>query len=303
MSPAEARERQQQLDVEAPRIELGDAGSIELVAIPAGSFVMGDAKGYPDERPHAARIDRPIWMATREITNAQYAQFDTTHYSGYFDNLGKNNGRKGRPLNEPAQPVIRVSWHEARAFCQYLSQRTGLPVRLPTEAEWEYACRAGAETSMHYGPCDADFSKHENLADRSLLEQNYFFYLAPFERRNVGMRYNVAPFSVNNRFDDGLTSPDGTGKLAPNAFGLYDMHGNVQEWTSSTYLPYPYRADKAREGAGGPARRVARGGSWADRPRDARAGIRRPYPPWQRVHNVGLRIVVDMPPDGASAGK
>ncbi len=267
-------------------------GAVNLVPIPSGTFVMGDEEGYPDEKPRKAKVEKSFWMARTEITNAQFALFDPTHYSGYFDNLGKNNERKGKPLNQPEQPVIRVSYRQAQAFCQWLSQRTQLEVRLPTEQEWEYACRAGADTPMHYGPMDADFSQVENLADRALLEKGFFFPVVPLQRRRSGMRYMATPFALDNRYSDGMTSPDGTGLLEPNAWGLMDMHGNVQEWTSSLY----------EDGSGGPdAKRVVKGGSWMDRPADARAGIRRGYQPWRRVHNVGFCIVVQMPRTSARA--
>lgn len=294
MTVEEAREKQKRIGVKPPRIELGDAGVIELSAIPAGKFVMGDEEGYPDERPRAARIDRPFWMATTEVTNAQFAKFDPDHYSGYFDNLGKNNNRKGLPLNQPEQPAIRMSLAEAQAFCKWLSQRTGLTVRLPGEAEWEYACRAGAATPMHYGGLDADFSAHANLADKSLIEQNFFFPVVPLDKRRSGMRYMAAPLALDHRYNDGITSPSGTAELKPNAWGLHDMHGNVREWTTSLYASEADRDDPN-------AKRVVRGGSWMDRPEDARCGIRRGYEPWRRVHNVGFRIVVEMPEAHAAA--
>jgi formylglycine-generating enzyme required for sulfatase activity len=187
-----------------------------------------------------------------------------------------------------------MSLTEAQAFCKWLSERTGLTVRLPSEAEWEYACRAGSATPMHYGGLDADFSAHENLADRALIEQGFFFHVAPLDKRRSGMRYMATPFALDARYNDGIAAPSGTGELKPNAWGLYDMHGNVQEWTTSLYDPQAQGGDPK-------ARRVVRGGSWMDRPSDARCGIRRGYEPWRRVHNVGFRIVVEIPEAHAAA--
>jgi formylglycine-generating enzyme required for sulfatase activity len=107
------------------------------------------------------------------------------------------------------------------------------------------------------------------------------------------MRYLATPFALDPDHNDGVAAPEGTATHDPNAWGLHDMHGNVQEWTSSLYKPYPYRANDGRETRAGSELRVVRGGSWADRPRDARASIRRFYPPWQRVWNVGIRVVVE----------
>jgi formylglycine-generating enzyme required for sulfatase activity len=295
MTPEAAKEAQGALSDRRLTIELEGAQPIELVPIPAGKFVMGDTDrdgaGFPDEQPpHVREVEQPFWMATREITNQQYAAFRPDHYSGYFDNLGKNNNRKGRPLNEPGQPVIRISWQEAHEFCRWLSARTGKTVRLPTEAEWEWACRAGSARAMHYGGIDADFSGFENLADKALLEQNVFFHIPPFEKRWPGMKYLVTPFSLNANFNDGETLPTGESSHRPNRWGLHDMHGNVQEWTRSPYVPYEAGA---RQPGPQDGFMTVRGGSWADRPRDARSAIRRFYPRWQKVWNVGLRVVVE----------
>jgi formylglycine-generating enzyme required for sulfatase activity len=104
----------------------------------------------------------------------------------------------------------------------------------------------------------------------------------------------ATPFALDARYNDGIASPAGTAELKPNAWGLYDMHGNVQEWTTSLY-------DNGADRDEANTRRVVRGGSWMDRPDEARASIRRGYEPWRRVHNVGFRIVVQMPSRRASA--
>lgn len=274
---------------EALTITLGDS-SLDFAAIPAGQFVMGNRQGQPDEWPeHLARIERPFLMATREVANAQYALFDPEHESGFHDHLGKNNEHRGDPLNLPQQPVVRVSWEEAQAFCAWLSERTGRTVRLPTEAEWEYACRVGTGTALNYGSVEADFSPYENFADRALHEQAFFFPVKPYREWTTGMRYYSMPFALDARFSDGQTLPAEPGTLQPNTWGLCDMHGNVQEWTASPYRPYPSTSGEASDAE----EVVARGGSWMDRPQDARSAIRRPYASWQRVHNVGFRVVVE----------
>jgi formylglycine-generating enzyme required for sulfatase activity len=288
LSAEEATRQRDATGLAPKRIDLGGDMVIDLVPIPAGSFVMGDPNGQHDERPlSTVEVAKPFHMATREITNREYALFDPKHESGFFDNIGKNNEGRGEPLNRPEQPVVRVSWDEANAFCQWLSQKSGMKVRLPSEAEWEYACRAGTGDALNYGGLDDDFSKFENLSDLSFLRTGFFFPVRPYSTAQTSMRYYATPFALEPRFDDGQTLPQGVGMYQANRWGLHDMHGNVQEWTSSAYAPYPHK-----DGADG-TDRVARGGAWNDRPRDARSAIRRHYPPWQRVHNVGIRVVVE----------
>jgi len=123
---------------------------ITLVRIPAGEFVMGDAEGFPDEGPPCrVKIEKPFWIAKTIITNGQYNLFDPEHDSRYLDRGGKDHSNRGTPLNRPEQPVIRVSWERAKAFCDWLSQKTGRRYSLPTEAQWEYAARAGAAANQN----------------------------------------------------------------------------------------------------------------------------------------------------------
>ena len=117
---------------------------IDMVRIPAGQFVMGDAAGDPDEQTLCrVKIAKPFWMATKIITNAEFSLFDPKHDSRYLDRGGKDHSNRGHPLNRPEQPVIRVSWERAMAFCKWLSKKTGKTFTLPTEAQWEFACGAG----------------------------------------------------------------------------------------------------------------------------------------------------------------
>jgi hypothetical protein len=142
-------------------IDLGGGVELRLVRVPSGEFVMGDSRGYSDERPLArAKISKPFWMGKFEITNEQYARFDPSHDSR-FEHKGSwifSERHLGWLLNQPKQPVVRVSWHEAAAFCQWLSARCGQEVSLPTEAQWEWACRAGTSGAFYYGETNDDFS-------------------------------------------------------------------------------------------------------------------------------------------------
>ncbi len=276
-------------------IDLGGGITLKMRLIPPGAFVMGDPDGSPDESPLArVTIGRPFWMGECEVTNAQFARFDPDHDSLVESKLHYQFGITGYPMNEPAQPVVRVSWKNAAAFCRWLSERTGESFTLPTEAEWEYACRAGTATPFSFGAREADFSKHANLADRSLskMASNPYTLLQPMKQRPTRFDDYVPK---DRRFDDGAIVSVETGRYAPNAWGLRDMHGNVAEWTRSAFRPYPYRPDDGRNAATDEGRKVVRGGSWRDRPARCASGFRWGYPAWQSVFNVGFRVVCRMP--------
>ena len=204
---------------------------MELVRIPAGRFVMGGDAGCLDERPATAvEIPKPFWIGQFEVTNAQFARFDPAHDSRVESRHAMQFGVRGFYVNGPRQPVVRVSWREAMAFCRGCPSRRAAVFTLPTEAEWEYACRAGTETPFSYGDSSADFSRHANLADRTLRE----FVCDPYDKArspfpDPGKYDDWIP--RDDRFDDGGFVSEEVGRWEPNAWGLADMHGNVAEWT------------------------------------------------------------------------
>jgi len=158
---------------------------MQFVKINPGAFTMGSGNGHYDEVPeHTVTITQPFYMGTCEVTNAQYEQFDPNH--ALFDHRGFSHGAN--------EAVIFVSWVEAKAFCDWLNEREQLPYRLPTEAEWEYACRAGTTTDFFTG---------------SSLSSSYYN-----EQNQTGS-------------DDPDPVPLTVGTAMPNPWGLYDMHGNV----------------------------------------------------------------------------
>ena len=277
-------------DVTRRTVDLGENITIDLVLIPSGEFVMGDRHGETDERPLSrVKIERPFWMSVCEIANEQYGRFDESHDSRFESKNGYQFGVEGFELDQPQQPVVRVSWNRAMEFCRWLSQKTGQDFTLPSEAEWEYACRAGSAESMSYGDVDADFSDFANVADMKLRD----FATDPNTVHGPLTKYTRYDDWIprNTRFNDGGLVTVTVGSYRPNAWGLYDMHGNVAEWTRSQYGLSPHDADESRDGTSGEGRRVVRGGSWRDRPKRCRAGFRLSYPPWQGVYNVGFRIV------------
>lgn len=287
----QAQALQQGAGASEMKLDLGNGGALVMKRIPAGQFAMGDANGYPDEYPVTkVVIPKPFWMAATEISLEQYQRFDAQHGNGYYDMHYKDQVKPGYLMDAPTLPAIRVSWNEAMAFCRWLSQRTGKKVTLPTEAQWEWAARAGSDSPLWYGDLNSDFSKVANLGDVS-LKQLAVKGVNPQPIKNPGKDLDFVP--KDERFDDGVLHLAPCGSYEPNRWGLKDMHGNVAEWTRSTYLPYPYHAAAESDETDSLARKTVRGGSWYDRPQHARSGFRQAYPAWQAVQNVGFRVMVE----------
>ncbi|HUT89653.1 MAG TPA: SUMF1/EgtB/PvdO family nonheme iron enzyme [Thermoguttaceae bacterium] len=293
---AEAQRRQAAAGPVTTRtIDLGDGVTFEMTLIPAGEFVMGSVDGAVDERPLArVEIEKPIWMGVGEVTNAQFARFDPNHDSRVESKNAYQFGIHGYPMNEPEQPVVRVSWNAATGFCRWLSRETGDEFTLPTEAQWEYACRAGTAAPMFYGGLDTDFSPFANVCDAKMVE----FVTNPY---TVFEAYKDPPkyddwIPKDARFNDGSLLTVAPGTYQPNAWGLFDVHGNVAEWTRTAYRPFPYYADDGRDDPATEGRKVVRGGSWRDRPKRCTSSFRLSYQPYQRVYNVGFRVIAKPKP-------
>ena len=162
-------------------------------------------------------------------------------------------------------PVAMVSWNDAVAYCDWLSKREGRKYRLPTEAEWEYACRAGTDTPYFNGTTANDLKK--------VGWCNFNTFRAFFGSSNTG------------------TKP--VGSFEPNPWGLFDVHGNVQEWTSDFLGEYPSEAVTDPKGPAEGEKRVHRGGAWSDNPNACRSAYRGASPPDSGYPHVGFRVVLE----------
>ena len=291
-TPEVAKQMQQAGGGQKKVIDLGDGISLSLVRIPAGEFVMGSDDETALEQPrHRVKIKKAFWMSEAEINNAAFYAFQPDHNASVFDQQWKDHVRLGYYANYSEQPVVRVSWNDANAFCKWLGKKARANVALPTEAQWEWACRAGSDKAMFFGDKAADFSPYANLADKSIEKFAVSGVNPTFQKGLVGNRtFDFIPRV--SEFDDKNFLVTGTKQYQPNAWGLYDMHGNVAEWTRSDYVRYPYVAGKS-DSLSGSEKKTVRGGSFFDRPYRATASYRLGYAPWQGVFDVGFRVVVE----------
>jgi len=278
-------------EVEEKSISFGDQ-KLSFVKVPAGKYVMGSVTGARDEFPQTViEIRKPFLMSTTEITNGQLRAFNPEHDSKVMDQQWKDHIYAGYPANKDEQPAIRVTWNEAMAFSEWLGNKTGNNVNLPTEAQWEWAARAGSAKPFFFGE-KHNFGNYANLADANialLAVEGVDPKPVPVKKRTP--LNDFVPRDMN--VDDGQLIPNGTANYKSNAWGLYDMIGNVAEWTRSEYKPYPYDDADGRNNTTSKAKRVVRGGSWRDRPKRATASYRLSYEQFQRVYNVGFRVVME----------
>jgi formylglycine-generating enzyme required for sulfatase activity len=234
--------------------------------IPEGKFVMGSPEfeiyRVPDESQHVVQVTQPFYMGMCEVTQGQYQAVMGTNPS-WFSSSGGGKARV-TGLDTDLFPVENVSCNEALEFCRRLSAKENRAYRLPTEAEWEYACRAGTRTAFYTGNMEADLAKAG-------------WYGA-----------NLIPVgSSSNRTNR-------VGLKEPNAFGLYDMHGNVWEWCADWY-DADYYSDSPEQDPSGPlsgVARVIRGGGWLRGPRLCRSAYRGKLAPDDRQYFTGFRVCV-----------
>jgi len=302
---------------------------MKLQRIQAGKFLMGSSATEIEKRKkdrpfwvppalvqaegprHEVRISRPFHMGVHEVTVGQFRQFvQATGYKTHAEKMGRknhwlspgfaervaawhsSNKRSDKTIwNNPSfeqgdeHPVVCVTWNDAKEFCDWLSSKEGKTYRLPTEAEWEYACRAGTTTAYSCGDASSALQGAANVGGDS------------------GMEAKEASVDRHTRW---FTTP--VGRFAPNAFGLYDMHGNVWEWVADRYAADYYSRSPAQDPKGPDTgtERVFRGGSWMCQPYGGwtvRAAHRLPSSPDKAENHIGFRVLLDSQSDGARAAQ
>lgn len=272
----------------------------EMVIVPAGTFVMGtpsletDAAVAPAEtRPIVVRIAKPFALGRNEVTRGEFAVF--VRDSGYelrpgcrtwdaalerFNDDGRRDWRNPGVPVEPteAHPVSCVSWADAQAYARWLSQKTRHRYRLPSEAEWEYAARAGTDTLRFWGDAQQDGCGYANTYDMT-------------SRSAYRLGWPAAGCT------DGYADVAPVGQFHANAFGLNDMIGNLWEWTedcaTNSYVGRP-RDGSAWTWLGGCQRRVIRGGGWLSEPASSRSGFHGDADGGDRADFLGFRMALDL---------
>ncbi len=295
-----------------PGTVLTNSLGMKLARIPPGEFLMGAPEGDPDaqadEKPrHRVRLSRPFYLGVHEVTVGQFrafvraAGFKTAAETDGYGTSGYEKDTRSFVYNAPAfswravgweqtddHPVLNLTWHDATAFCRWLSQKEGRTYRLPTEAEWEYACRAGTTTRFACGDKLEDVQGVANVADRSLLEE--WETVARAAKEGKAHRL-VVPMP----WDDGYPFTAPVGRFQPNAWGLYDMHGNVAELCADWYAQDYYGRSPPVNPTGPPSGQghVVRGGAFLHNPKVCRASGRIPCYPWYRNYVIGFRVVLE----------
>jgi formylglycine-generating enzyme required for sulfatase activity len=305
---------QQPKQADGGQKQITNSIGMKLTLIPAGDFVMGShesaedtaaffkktygvdfltADRFKDEHPqHRVRITRPFYLGTYHVTRGQFRRFvsDTGYktdaekealVAGWnaekktFDRSKEYSWRNPGFQQTDEHPVVNVSWNDAMAFCQWLSRKEGKSYRLPTEAQWEYACRAGTTTRYYSGDDPETLAKVGNVPDAAARAQF------------PNWRFTI-------KASDGYVFTAPVGSFRPNGFGLYDMHGNAWEWCSDRYGVKYYAASPVDDPEGpetGDAR-VLRGGSWGNWPSITRSAERERYAAASLFnYGVGFRVV------------
>jgi formylglycine-generating enzyme required for sulfatase activity len=288
---------------------------MKLTLVPAGVFKMGSGESakatvaffkknygidflpaevvFNDEHPqHRVRITKPFYLGTYHVTRGQFRQF--VKDSGYKTDAekGDNPGAAGWDAEKKTfgfnkdyswrnagfrqtdeHPVVNVSWNDAVAFCQWLSKKEGKTYRLPTEAQWEYACRAGTKTRYYSGDDPETLAKVGNVADATAKAQ-------------------FPDWKWTIKASDGYVFTAPVGRFKPNAFGLYDMHGNAWQWCADRYGD-DYYGQSPEDDPTGPDTgndRILRGGSWGLDPGNSRSARRLGGARGNRLNLTGFRV-------------
>jgi len=281
---------------------------MELQLIPKGSFVMGNEDSVVDlmkiqenvkqewfedaKHQHTVILQEDYYIGVHEVTVGQFKQFvaetgykteaETDGQGGVGIDAERNSGvfseaswrLPGFPQDDD-HPVVNVTWNDAQAFINWLSKKEGRRYKLPTEAQWEYACRAGTQTRYWFGATSEFLHRAANT-----LDQNY----QRFFNNSTGEGLDIA---------DGYTFTAPVGSFIPNQFGIHDMHGNVSEWCSDWHAAYPNATTTNPIGAETGTLRVCRGGAWDYTAVFCRSASRNARQPNDRCHCTGFRVALD----------
>jgi formylglycine-generating enzyme required for sulfatase activity len=273
-------------------VEVTNSIGMKLVLIPPGEFMMGSPASErwrsDKDTQYRVRISKPYYLAIYEVTVGQFRSFvETRSYRTTAESDGMGGfgmGTDGKWSRKPEytwrsagfsqaadHPVMNVSWNDAMAFIEWLSEKEGLLYRLPTEAEWEYACRAGTTTAFHHGDDPEGLAAVGNVADAT-AKANFPDWLEAIAAADGHV----------------FTAP--VGSFRANGFGLHDMHGNVVEWCADWYGEYPTTQVDDPTGPAIGSLRLCRGGGWASHWRDCRSANRRWNRPDYRHNAIGFRL-------------
>lgn len=265
-------------------VELAPGISMNFVRIPAGQFVMGNdkAQSAPAKK---AKVAKPFWMGEIEVSNEQMRALVPSHDSRFIGQQWKDHTTPGYNVNQPERSATKISYEEALEFCRLLSAKLGKKVTLPTEVQWEWAARAGSDSDFWFGDVNTDFGKFENMADKELDKMAVTgIDPQPMRENDSWFPYQAYIPKIRTVNDGNMLMTSG-GTYLPNPWGLYDINGNVAEWTVSDFFPDPANRNVVEK--------VVRGGSWYERPKRATASIRRSFLPWIKVWNVGFRVIIE----------
>ena len=281
--------------LEAETREWTNSIEMKFVRIGPGRFAMGTPGQEPNhlanEKRHEVRITRSYLLGVNEVTRGQFRAF--VNDSGYKTDAEKGGfaliwtgnewqRRSGGSWRDVGfeqtddHPVVNMSWNDSVAFARWISHKESRHYRLPTEAEWEFAGRAGTNTAYPWGDNPDDGVGFANAADQTAKRQ--FAHLTAFN------------------WDDGFVYTAPVGSFKPNTWGLYDMIGNALEWCSDYYGEY---SDGVAVDPKGPAKgdsigaRILRGGSWYNRPGDIRVGFRHSHAANYQLNVIGFRLALD----------
>jgi formylglycine-generating enzyme required for sulfatase activity len=272
---------------------------MKLALIPAGKFTMGSprseqGRGENEGPQHEVEITRPFYMGAYSVTRTEFAMFvEAARYTTEAEQDGKGGWGYDRAKRKfvltrrytwrntgfgqtDRHPVVNVTWRDAVKFCEWLSKKEGKVYELPTEAEWEYACRAGATTRFWCGDSDDSLKGVANVRDQSC---------------KVVLAAGALPEPFEP-WHDGFPFPSPVGIFRANPWGLYDMHGNVAQWCADRYGPYSEGQKNDLKALRGAEHRVLRGGAWSDPARDCRSARRADVDPGERGASWGFRVVL-----------